>query len=912
MAGNNPVKQTDYLGYAINSGPQKTYHPETQNMNRNYLGPEAQAGHLRDQSIDVSDNEAYDMKNVSMSRDTSRTPLQGGEGYQLPEGASHPYVPAPPPAATAGSGNNTPGSRVHYPPSPYIAKGDAYTTVPLQDHSSRPGSPSPLASGTTTPHGSANKKKHWSFLPQSSTTSLETGAMGEKSGHKRPKNSRGASWDLLGDRAEWEEFNPKNASVENLRFAEGDVGTNKLSRLYYWALNRGIIVRWAMYIIPILALLWIPGIVGVTAEPNATIWGTKLIWWSIWLTIIWGGWWASTAVFMMVPTVWRNTVGAIIPTARKYTDVIAALGRYAKLIFWCLANWISFTPIIINHYIGDQAATSRSNLTIVANILFGLFLCSLVLAAEKLVVQLIALQFHQDSYEDRLKEQKFNLKALTALYTNSHDIPGRSDTLTDAASGKTKASQVPRVAIRKALRGLKDVAQTTTTALGNVASEMAGQSVLQTNSPANRVTAALSSANKSKALARRLFYSFRAPGADHLDIADIARFFPDLETAEGAFAIFDKDGNGDATRDEIEAAVLGIHRERLSLEASMHDLDGAVRRLDDIFMVFVLAIVILILAAMVTTKLTTLVTSAGTFILGLSWLIGATMQEILAACIFLFVKHPFDVGDRVDIDGNSYTVAKMQLMSSSFKRIDGKYVWIGHNILSTKVIENIRRSGPIAETFTFEVDFETSFESLQALRGRMLKFCKDNSRDFLPVFDVIVDDIPAQGKMVLKADIKYKSNWQQGALKVQRRNKWICALKMTLADLKIWGPAGAGNPSPDAADPTPYTLVPWDEVKAAAAPAKSESPPPTFASATAMPSLTDKRAVVNDPSQDIWDEHDELQGYNSVAPSRAGTPGPSQGVRQRRPQDQVEEQTPRVPAHTNEIEMTSAQVARRA
>lgn len=40
----------------------------------------------------------------------------------------------------------------------------------------------------------------------------------------------------------------------------------------------------------------------------------------------------------------------------------------------------------------------------------------------------------------------------------------------------------------------------TSSALGNVASEMAGQSVLQTNSPANRVTAALNSANKSKAV----------------------------------------------------------------------------------------------------------------------------------------------------------------------------------------------------------------------------------------------------------------------------------------------------------------------------------------------------------------------------------------------------------------------------
>jgi hypothetical protein len=51
----------------------------------------------------------------------------------------------------------------------------------------------------------------------------------------------------------------------------------KASRLYYWLLNRGIVVRWAMYIIPILALLWIPGILGVTATRNAKVWDVKLV-----------------------------------------------------------------------------------------------------------------------------------------------------------------------------------------------------------------------------------------------------------------------------------------------------------------------------------------------------------------------------------------------------------------------------------------------------------------------------------------------------------------------------------------------------------------------------------------------------------------------------------------------------------
>lgn len=31
-----------------------------------------------------------------------------------------------------------------------------------------------------------------------------------------------------------------------------------------------------MYIIPVLALLWIPGILGVTATPDAKVWDVKL------------------------------------------------------------------------------------------------------------------------------------------------------------------------------------------------------------------------------------------------------------------------------------------------------------------------------------------------------------------------------------------------------------------------------------------------------------------------------------------------------------------------------------------------------------------------------------------------------------------------------------------------------------
>ena len=111
-----------------------------------------------------------------------------------------------------------------------------YSTVPLNDQPITPGTEYD-ASGRSTPNGATTggsgggKKKTWSFLPMhSNASSLEQGhggGMSEKP-KKRPKSSRNNSWDLLGDRAEWEDYNPAQASVENLRFAEGDVGTTKV------------------------------------------------------------------------------------------------------------------------------------------------------------------------------------------------------------------------------------------------------------------------------------------------------------------------------------------------------------------------------------------------------------------------------------------------------------------------------------------------------------------------------------------------------------------------------------------------------------------------------------------------------------------------------------------------------------
>lgn len=70
---------------------------------------------------------------------------------------------------------------------------------------------------------------------------------------------------------------------------------------------------------------------------------------------------------------------------------------------------------------------------------------------------------------------------------------------------------------------------------------------------------------------------------------------------------------------------------------------------------------------------------------GLSWLIGSSLAEVLTSIIFLFVKHPYDVGDRVTVEDETYTVKEIRLLSTIF--LDGNtcHVQAPNTVLNEKV-----------------------------------------------------------------------------------------------------------------------------------------------------------------------------------------------------------------------------------
>lgn len=308
-------------------------------------------------------------------------------------------------------------------------------------------------------------------------------------------------------------------------------------------------------------------------------------------------------------------------------------------------------------------------------------------------------------------------------------------------------------------------------------------------------------------MARRLFRTYAQDGKKVFP-DDLRPAIEDAEEAQATFTMFDMDLNGDISIEELEAVCVEIGRERKGITASLKDLDSVVSKLDKVLLFLVILITILVLLSLMSSSASMMLTSAGSTLLALSWLLQATAQEFLQSLVFVFVKHPFDVGDRVTIYGNTgqtltgddYFVKKISLLYTEFKKMEGHVVQAPNSYLNTVFILNQRRSGSLAEAIPVTVKFGTPLEQIDTLRQRLLEFVKSESREYQDNILTELRTVYEAHSVTLNIIFFYKSNWQNELLRLQRRNKFICALMITMNELGMEGPrmrlAGASENFP--------------------------------------------------------------------------------------------------------------------
>lgn len=358
-----------------------------------------------------------------------------------------------------------------------------------------------------------------------------------------------------------------------------------------------------------------------------------------------------------------------------------------------------------------------------------------------------------------------------------------------------------------------------TAAFGNVAQEITGQQLFNVTSSHSIVLKALERRKASEALARRIWMSFVVEGKDSLSLEDIVEVLgPERQAeAEECFAVLDRDGNGDVSLEEMVLTVTEFGRTRKSLSKSMHDVDQAIHVLDNLLLTVAFIVMVLVFISFVTTGFGTVIAAGATSLLSLSFVFATTAQEVLGSCIFLFVKHPFDVGDRVTINNEDLIVERISLLFTVFRTInDQRTTQCPNIVLNTLWVDNITRSNAMRERLTLTVDFGTSFADVQLLKKEIENFVRDkeNYRDFQPDVDVELLGVGNMDKLELRVEIRHKSNWSNESIRATRRSKFMCALVVAVRKIPIYGPGGGGAALGDPSNPSYSVSVSDEQAKA--------------------------------------------------------------------------------------------------
>ncbi|KAI5289322.1 hypothetical protein KEM55_008846, partial [Ascosphaera atra] len=424
----------------------------------------------------------------------------------------------------------------------------------------------------------------------------------------------------------------------------------------------------------------------------------------------------------------------------------------------------------------------------------------------KLIVQIISIGYHRKQFDLRIKDSKHQIRILALLYDASRTLfptncPAfkHEDRLIHegilpirTANVNRHEGQGPsaRRLVRNVNRNVGRVGDKVASMFGQVAHDITGRQVFNTHSAHSIVTVALEKTKHAEALAKRIWLSFVLEGRDALyldDLLDVLGKSYEAEALE-SFDMLDRDGNGDVSLEEMVITVSEIAKTKQSIDKSMHDVDQAIHVLDHVLLCGVAVLVVLVFVSFLSPGFGTVLAGFATTLLSLSFVFATSCQEVLGSCIFLFVKHPYDVGDRVDISGQSLVVEQVSLLYSVFRDIaDQKMLQIPNIVLNTIWIYNVTRSRNMRERLDIPIDIGTSFDDLELLKAELEAFVslKDHRRHFEPEIDMQVLEVGLDsGRLLLRIEVTHKSNWSNEQLRAWRRNLFMTALVQ--AEKLIW------------------------------------------------------------------------------------------------------------------------------
>ncbi|CAN1804601.1 Mechanosensitive ion channel protein 10 [Linum perenne] len=413
-----------------------------------------------------------------------------------------------------------------------------------------------------------------------------------------------------------------------------------------------------------------------------------------------------------------------------------------------------------------------------------------------LLVKVLASSFHVTTYFDRMKESVFHHYILEALSGPPLELPTKS--MPTESKRKPRAAPMARSMTFSGGGGggrRIDMERLRKLSMESRASAWSVKRLVKyvKSSGLSTISTAVDGFGQSeihsemdaRSCARRIFRNVAKPGAKHIEEEDLLKFLT-IDEVHTMLPLFEGGFETDKiTKSSFRNWMVYAYVERKALAHSLNDTKTAVHQLHKLasaIAIVIIVVISLLVMGLATTKVLLVVTSQ---LLLVGFMFQNTCKTMFESIIFVFVMHPFDVGDRCVIDGIQMIVEEMNILTTVFLRYDMEKIYYPNSILISKPISNFRRSPDMGDSLDFTIDVSTSVDDFNALKKAIQKYIESKPKYWSPKHSVVVKEIENVDKMKLSLCVQHTMNHQNYGEKSMRKSELVFELKKMFENLGI-------------------------------------------------------------------------------------------------------------------------------
>ncbi|KAF8783937.1 hypothetical protein HU200_000111 [Digitaria exilis] len=524
------------------------------------------------------------------------------------------------------------------------------------------------------------------------------------------------------------------------------------------------------------------------------LWGLEIWKWCVMVTAVFSGHLLSHwIVTLIVFVVERNFL-----LRTKVLYFVFGLKKSFQVCLWLALVLIAWSQLFDRGGVGRSAKTARI-LNYVSMFLASVLIGSAIWLVKTFLMKLVASTFHRKTFFDRIQESVFHQYVLQTLsgppvmelaenvgregsglgrvsFSRAKEEKGVPEVIDVVKLRRMSQEKVSAWTMRKLITAIRSSGLSTISNTIESFDDVDGM---------EQKDKEINSEWEAKVAAYAIFKNVARPGYKHIEEVDLLRFLT-KEEVDLVIPLFEgASETGKIKKSALKNWVVKAYLDRKSLAHSLNDTKTAVMQLHNLISVIVIVIIIivtLLLMGIATTKILLVISSQLVVVV---FIFGNACKTVFEALIFVFIMHPFDVGDRCVIDGTQMTVEEMNILTTVFLKNDNEKIYYPNSVLSTKPISNFYRSPNMYDTIDFAIDVSTSVESIGALKSKIKGYLESKPTHWNPVHTVNLKDILDVNKINMSLSVQHTMNFQNIREKNIRRSELVMELKKIFEEMSI-------------------------------------------------------------------------------------------------------------------------------